>query len=106
MGWDSGTGDETGGTPGPDPDVPGAGADGMSGADDGLARDARLAGFAPGGEWNACAPGPELAAILAGVSGPDQRCPGAEPGELTGVLRRWAAVESWAAAGSWRRSGT
>lgn len=61
-------------------------------------RDALLAGFVPGGEWDACLPGPELAATLARVAGPEWRCPGAEPSELSGVLRRVAAIESWASA--------
>jgi hypothetical protein len=58
----------------------------------------RLPDFAPGGAWHGRAPGPELAAVLAAVCGPDWRCPGAEPGELIGVLRRWSALESWAGA--------
>jgi hypothetical protein len=33
------------------------------------------------------------------ASGPEWRCPGATDDELTGVLRRLAALESWAAAG-------
>jgi hypothetical protein len=37
--------------------------------------------------------------VLTQVSGPEGRCPGAEPDELIGVLRRWAAIQSWAAAG-------
>ncbi|MGH3263983.1 MAG: DUF222 domain-containing protein, partial [Trebonia sp.] len=57
-----------------------------------------LAGFAPGGEWDDCHPGPELAAALARVAGPEWRCTGADPGELTGVLRRITAIESWASA--------
>src|SRR5450756_928199 len=61
-------------------------------------RDPRLAGFAHGGEWDRRAPGPELVSVLAEACGPEWRCPGAEPDELVGVLRRVAAVESWAAA--------
>ena len=61
-------------------------------------RDPRLAGFARGGEWDRRAPGPVLASVLAEACGPQWRCPGAEPGELVGVLRGLAAVESWAAA--------
>src|SRR6185437_16922032 len=57
-----------------------------------------LAGFARGGEWDGCLPGPELAAVLAGVGGGEWRCPGAEPDELIGVLRRVAALESWISA--------
>jgi hypothetical protein len=63
-----------------------------------MPRDERLSGFTRGGEWDACAPGPELAAVLAAVAGPEWRCPGADPGELIGVLRRLAALESWASA--------
>jgi hypothetical protein len=33
------------------------------------------------------------------ASGQEWRCPGASDDELTGVLRRWAAIESWAVAG-------
>jgi len=62
------------------------------------ARDERLAGFVRGGEWDGCLPGPELAAVLAGVGGGEWRCPGAEPDELIGVLRRATALESWASA--------
>src|ERR1700733_9719594 len=61
-------------------------------------RDERLAGFARGGEWDSCLPGPDLAAVLAGVAGGEWRCPGVEPDELIGVLRRVAALESWASA--------
>ena len=61
-------------------------------------RDERLAGFARGGEWDGCLPGPELAAVLAGVAGEEWRCAGAEPDELIGVLRRVAALESWTSA--------
>jgi hypothetical protein len=39
-----------------------------------------------------------LAAVLAAVAGCEWRCPGAEPDELIGVLRRLAALESWASA--------
>jgi len=38
-------------------------------------RDARLAGFAQGGEWDSCAPSAALAVALEGVSGPEWRCP-------------------------------
>ena len=42
-------------------------------------RDERLGGFVPGEVWDACPPGPDLAVTLAGVGGPEWRCPGAEP---------------------------
>jgi Domain of unknown function (DUF222) len=66
--------------------------------DSGTPRDERLSGFGRDGEWDDCPPGPELAAILAAVAGREWRCPGAEPDELIGVLRRLAALESWASA--------
>lgn len=94
MGWEPGTGGRAGDEPGSGPDVAGTPeAVGDAG------HETLLAGFAPGGQWAACAPGPELAAVLAAVSGPEWRCPGAAPDELVGVLRRWAALQSWAAAG-------
>jgi hypothetical protein len=58
-----------------------------------------LAGFADGGEWDACPPSAGLAAATAAASGPEWRCPGATDDQLVGLLRRWAAIESWAAAG-------
>jgi hypothetical protein len=58
-----------------------------------------LADFAAGGACDACPPGPDLAVAVAGLSGPDWRCPGATDEELLGLLNRWAAIESWAAAG-------
>jgi Domain of unknown function (DUF222) len=83
--------------PGGEPGEPGEpGSSGGSPGEQG--RDRRLAGFVRGGEWDRCAPGPELVAVLAQACGPEWRCPGAEPEELIGVLRRVAAVESWAAA--------
>ena len=82
MGWQPGQGNGTGEEPVPDaPTGPGA-----------------HSGFSLGGEWEACPTGPELAAALAAVAGPEWRCPGAEPDELVGVLRRVAALESWASA--------
>ena len=105
MGWQPGEGNGTGGEPVPGPGAP-DGSD-TSGASNSLgspapqgraARDARLSGFVRGGEWDGCLPGPELAAVLAAVAGPEWRCPGAEPDELIGVLRRVAALESWASA--------
>jgi hypothetical protein len=58
----------------------------------------RLADFADGGPGNTCLPGPELAAALDALSGPDQRCPGADDDQLIGLLGRWQALEAWAAA--------
>ena len=88
MGWQPGAGPGPGEEPDPGGGVPGPGA-----------RDARLGGFAAGGEWDAAVPSAALAVALEGVSGPGWRCPGAGHDELLGVLRRWAALESWAAAG-------
>jgi uncharacterized protein DUF222 len=100
MGWQLGEGSGMDGEPVPEPgtpggpDAPGA-SNGLSGA---TPRDERLCGFTRGGEWDACPPGPELAAVLAAVAGLEWRCPGADPDELIGVLRRLAALESWASA--------
>jgi hypothetical protein len=58
-----------------------------------------MAGFASSGEWETCPPSAALAIAVEAVSGPEWRCPGATDDELTGVLRRLAALESWAAAG-------
>jgi hypothetical protein len=87
MGWQQGEGSAAGEDPARESAVP-----------SGAPRDERLSGFAAGGEWDGCLPGPELAAVLAAVAGPDWRCPGAEPDELIGVLRRAAAQESYAQA--------
>jgi Domain of unknown function (DUF222) len=88
------SGDGEGAEPGRGPELPG----GSPGAADAPGRDPRLAGFAAGGQWDASPPGPGLAAAAAAASGPDWRCPGATDDELTGLLSRWAAVESWATA--------
>ena len=58
------------------------------------ARDPRLAGFAKGGDWDARAPGPELATVLAEVAGPEWRCLEATDDELDGILGRFAAIEA------------
>jgi Domain of unknown function (DUF222) len=105
MGWQPGEGTGKGEEPVHGPSVPGrSDTSGASNSYNGPAprgeapRDERLSGFMRGGEWDACLPGPELAAVLAAVAGPQWRCPGAEPDELIGVLRRLAALESWASA--------
>ncbi len=104
MGWQRGEGSGTGEEPvdGPgSPDGPcGAGCSPSAGAqgDPAAVRDQRLAGFVRGGEWDRFLPGPELARVPAAAGGPEWRCPGAEPDELIGVLRRLAALESWASA--------
>jgi hypothetical protein len=103
MGWQPGQGNGTGEEPVPDaPTGPGA-PDPLNLSEDptarrGSPRNATPSGFSLGGEWEACPTGPELAAALAAVAGPEWRCPGAEPEELIGVLRRVAALESWASA--------
>ena len=89
-----------GADPGRDPGLPdgtGPGTFGVPGVQPG--RPPALADFATGGACDACPPGPGLAVAVAGLSGPDWRCPGATDEELLGLLNRWAAVESWAAAG-------
>ena len=89
-----------GADPGRDPglaDSTGPGTFGVPGVQPG--RPPALADFATGGACDACPPGPGLAVAVAGLSGPDWRCPGATDEELLGLLNRWAAVESWAAAG-------
>src|ERR1700749_1062889 len=100
MGWQLGEGSGMDGDPISGPGAPGASdapraSNGPSGA---IPRDERLAGFTPGGEWDAGPPGPELAAVLGAGVGRDWRCPGADPDELIGVLRRLVALESWASA--------
>src|SRR6516164_11794836 len=84
------------------PPTPGSGsgpqsASGLLGGQTGRAL--VLADFAKGGPGEGCPPGPELAVAVAALSGTEWRCPGATDAELTGLLNRWAAVESWAAAG-------
>lgn len=102
MDWQSGEGREAGGQPAPVPGAPGVpdGPDALGGTapQGGTSRDERLSGFVDGGQWDQWPPGPELAAVLAAVGGPEWRCPGAEPDELVGVVRQLAALESWASA--------
>jgi hypothetical protein len=74
--------------PDPDPGLPGGAP----------SRDPRLAGFARGGQWDACPPSAALAAVLEAASGPGWRCAGASREEMFGLLRQWQAVESRAAA--------
>jgi hypothetical protein len=62
-------------------------------------RDARLAGFAAGGEWDACAPSASLALALEAAAGPGWRCEDATRDEMFGLLRQWQALEARAAAG-------
>jgi hypothetical protein len=97
MGWRPGNSGGTGEQPGPGmpggPSTPGG-----PGSRGEAVRDERLSGFAPGGEWDECLPGPVLAGVLAEVAGPEWRWPGAAPDELIGVVRQLAALESWASA--------
>jgi hypothetical protein len=91
------SGDGAGDRPGRGPGLPG-GSPGVPGVP-GPRRELRLGDFAGGGAGDVCPPGPDLAAALAALSGPDGRCPGAVDAELPGLLGRWQALESWAAAG-------
>jgi hypothetical protein len=102
MGWQPGAEPGPDEESGPDDGLPGGGpgAPGGSGTPPSpgeTPRDARLAGFARGGEWDSRVPSAALAVVLEGVAGPEWRCPGAERDELFGLLRRSAALESWAA---------
>ena len=80
-----------GAPPGRDPGLP-------DGAACAPGRDARLPGFAKGGEWDTCPPSASLAVALEAASGPGWRCPGASREEMFGLLRQWQALESRAAA--------
>ncbi len=62
-------------------------------------RDAHLAGFADGGQWDGCPPSAALAVAAEVASGPGWRCEGASRDEMFGLLRQWQALESRAAAG-------
>jgi hypothetical protein len=79
--------------------VPGRGPGLPDGAACTPGRDARLAGFAAGGSWDACPPSAALAVALEAASGTQWRCEGASRDELIGLLRQWQALESRAAAG-------
>ena len=91
MAEQAGHGNGQGGAPRRDPGLP----DGPASAP---GADPRLAGFAKGGEWDACPPSAALAAALEAASGPGWRCPGASREEMLGLLRQWQALESRAAA--------
>src|SRR5580700_11866678 len=96
MDWQPGATHGAGEEPGRESALPGPVPSSAPASSD---RDHALAGFAAGGEWDCCPPSAALAGAVQTVSGPQWRCPGASDDELTGVLRRWAAIESWAAAG-------
>jgi Domain of unknown function (DUF222) len=91
MAEQAGHGDGHGGAPRRDPGLP-------DGAACTPGRDAHLAGFAKGGEWDTCPPSAALAVALEAASGPGWRCPGASREEMFGLLRQWQALESRAAA--------
>jgi hypothetical protein len=74
--------------------APGSGPEAADGQ-----RDPRLDRFAEDGADDTCLPGPELAAAVAELSGPEWRCAGATDDELIGLLGRWDAIGSWAEAG-------
>jgi hypothetical protein len=105
MDWQPGAAHGAGEEPGREPALPdpdsgtGAAHDAPRSAAPPADRDRRLAGFARDGEWDRCSPSAELGEVVEAVSGPEWRCPGATSDELTGVLRRWAALEARAAAG-------
>ena len=65
----------------------------------GECRPASLAGFGHGGSWAGSPPSAALAGALEAAAGPEDLYEGAETGDLVGIARQWAAVESWAAAG-------
>jgi hypothetical protein len=91
MAEQAGHGDGHGGAPRRDPGLP-------DGAACAPGRDAHLAGFAKGGEWDTCPPSAALAAALEDASGAGWRCAGASREEMFGLLRQWQALESRAAA--------
>jgi hypothetical protein len=87
MGWQPGQDGGTGASPDGDPGMPGGTP----------MRDPRLAAFAPDGGRGAPVPSGRLALLADELSGAERRCRGATGGELMGLLRAWAAIESWAA---------
>ena len=106
MGEQPGQEDGEGAGPDRDPAPPspgsgsGPGGPGAAGPDPGAARpgrDPRLAGFAWDESREPPAPSARLALLVDELSGPQRRCPGADDGELVGLVRAAAAVESWAA---------
>ena len=92
MAEQAGHGKGQGGAPRPDPSLPDVVLNAPG-------RDPHLAGFAKGGEWDACPPSASLALALEAASGPEWRCHGASRDELFGLLRQWQALESRAVAG-------
>jgi hypothetical protein len=106
MAGQAGNGNGQGGLPGPDPRPPQGGPVRRDPVrrdpgtpESALGRDARLAGFAAGGQWADRPPSAPLAAALEAACGPGWECAGATREELFGLLRQWQAQESRAAAG-------
>ena len=91
MAEQAGRGEGQGGSPRPDPGLPDSAARAPG-------RDAHLAGFTKGGEWDTCPPSASLVLALEAASGPGWQCPGASRDEMFGLLRQWQALESRAAA--------
>src|ERR1700739_1292169 len=89
MGWQPGSGSETGAGPDRGPGLPGGAS----------ARDLRLGLFAGDGSQAGPVRSGRLALLADELSGPGRRCPGATDNELIGLLRAWAALESGAAGG-------
>src|SRR5215469_5938730 len=58
-------------------------------------RDPRLPLFAQGRSGDQAAPSTWQVMVLADVSGPGDRCPGATDDEALGILGRWGAAGSW-----------
>src|SRR5580692_1565191 len=92
---DLGTGPGPGSRPDPGPGPGGPGGPRPDPARPG--RDPRLAAFAWDDSREAPAPSARLALLIDELAGPGRRCPGADDGEVTGLMRAAAAAESWAA---------
>jgi hypothetical protein len=60
-----------------------------------LGRDSRLPLFAQGHAGDRAVPSAWRVMVLADVSGPDDRCPGATDDEALGILGQWGAAGSW-----------
>src|SRR5215469_4952347 len=60
-----------------------------------LEHDSRLPLFAQGRSGDQAAPSTWQVMVLADVSGPGDRCPGATDDEALGILGRWGAAGSW-----------
>src|SRR5215469_6066907 len=60
-----------------------------------LGRDSRLPLFAQGRAGDRAVPSAWQVMVLADVSGPEDRCPGATDDEALGILGQWGAAGSW-----------